>query len=185
MERVTAQRVAGLHLRGRHVRVVWPDPAGDRAPAMLVLLPGVTGELAERLRRRAGVVVLSPSWRNAPLDDAAATLDWAAEHGAEIGGDTQRLAVAGAGAGATLAATLALRARDLRWPALARQVLIHPGRETSLLGPLAGVAPATVLTSPRGDGGRLYAARLLRAGVEVEALDSHGDLADSLRRALR
>jgi len=178
------RRVAGLRLRHGRVCVSWP--AGD-CPALLVLVPGVSDELAAHLCGCAGLVVLAPAWGGAPLRDATATLDWAAQHGAELGADPGRLAVAGAGAGAALATTLALRARDRGWPRLARQIVIDPERTavgaatiTYPEGParLAGVAPATVV------GGHDYAARLRNAGVEVEELDECPELAPALRRAL-
>jgi acetyl esterase/lipase len=189
------RRVAGLRLRHARVRVMWPD--GDR-PALLVLVPGASDELAAHLCARAGLLVLAPAWGGAPLRDATATLDWAAQHGAELGADAGRLAVAGAGAGAALAATLALRAGDRGWPRLARQVLIDPashgvsaisgmpaidpsgatpdGAPNGSAARMAGVAPATVV------GGRDCAARLRWAGVEVEELDACADLAPALRR---
>jgi acetyl esterase/lipase len=168
------RRVADLRLRHARVRVLWP--AGDR-PALLVLVAGVSDELAADLCSRAGLVVLAPAWSGAPLRDATATLDWAAEHGAELGADTGRLAVAGARAGAAAAATLALCARDRGWPRLARQILIGPETPASPHD-LAGVAPATVVC------GRDWAARLRRAGIGVDELDRIAELAPALRRAL-
>jgi alpha/beta hydrolase fold len=162
------RRVADLRLRHARVRVLWPD--GDD-PALLVLVAGVDDELAADLCSRAGLVVLAPAW------GAPATLDWAARHGAELGADAGRLAVAGAGAGAAEAATLALRARDLGWPRLARQILIEPAT-TAPQTRAAGVAPATVVA------GRTWAALLRRAGVEVEELDDRAQLAPALRRSL-
>ena len=51
---------------------------------------------------------------------------WAAEHVAELGGDADRLAVAGDSAGGNLAAVVAQRARDAGGPPLAAQLLIYP-----------------------------------------------------------
>jgi hypothetical protein len=197
------RRVADLRLRHARVRVLWPD--GDD-PALLVLVAGVGDELAAHLCSRAGLVVLAPAW------GAPATLDWAARHGAELGADTGRLAVAAAGAGAAEAATLALRAHDLGWPKLARQILIEPegpapGRATTALGPATtalgpattALGPATTALGPATTApqtgaagvapatvvaGRDWAALLRRAGVEVEELDERAQLAPALRRSL-
>jgi acetyl esterase len=150
-------------------------------------------------------VVVSVILRTAPREpspaafhDAVAALEWAADHGSELDADPSRLLVAGEGTGAAVAGAMAMHARDNWWPGIARQILIHP-----VLGawhpsvpyvsalhsaPVAGVAPATIVASaaPR-DGGRVYAARLRGAGVEVDELrhaDPGAALAD-LARALR
>lgn len=187
------RRLADLRLRGAgqsvRARVAWPDHvSGGGLPGLLVFpsAPSLESlERADELCARAGVVVLSPDDR---FGAAAATLEWAGEHAAELDADSGRLAVAGG----ALAAALALRARDRGWPALARQVLIHPGLEPRSEPPsrFSGVAPATVVTAGRSDGDRRYVARLRQAGVEVEALRAEdpervlGDVARSLRRAL-
>jgi acetyl esterase len=181
-------RVADLQLRGSdgplRARVCWPLRGHDGRPgALLVFLrdAGAThGSVdgAEAFCRglcaRTGVVVLSAS---AAFDDAAATLEWAADHAAELDADPRRLIVAGERAAGALAAALALHARDHAWPALIRQVLIHPDLEAGgsplRAESVAGVAPATIVTAgngPRGDGASLYAARLRAAGVAVEEL---------------
>ena len=98
--------------------------------------------------------------------------------------------MAGEGEGGALAAALALHARDRGWPTIARQVLIRPELAALRAASLAGVAPATVLTTAAADDGRHYAARLRAAGVEVEELQHEGGprermlafLARSLRR---
>ncbi|MBP1822947.1 alpha/beta hydrolase fold domain-containing protein [Mycobacterium sp. OAE908] len=85
------------------------------------------------LARRVGALVVSPDYRLAPehpfpaaTDDAAAALRWAADHISEVGGDPERIAVAGESAGANLAAVAALRARDEGGPSLRAQVLVTP-----------------------------------------------------------
>jgi len=52
-------------------------------------------------------------------------LEWVADHGEELGGDPQRLLVAGAGPGAELAAALVIHARDHGWPPIEGQVLLR------------------------------------------------------------
>jgi len=209
--------VADVQLRGRAgplaTRVHWPPrTTPPPRPALLVFLPGAGAEPGARalddadalccsLCRHAGVVVLAVSPRPASAGVAAAALEdgitataWAADHAGELGADPRRLAVAGEGRGAGVAAAVALHARDAGWPALTRQVLIRPDMGAAPIPgpsagpdplalrrderPLAGVAPATVIVAgdggPHPDGGRRYAARLRHAGVEVEVLRDDG-----------
>lgn len=161
------EREANLRLRGVRARVRWPD-AGDR-PGLVVLV--ADAEHVAEACTRAGAVVLAASC--ATLRDAAAALEWAADHAGELGADPRRLAVAGG----EVAAALAVHARDQGWPPLARQVLIGPDLDGPA-GSLAGVAPATVI-----DAGA-YAARLRDAGVEVEEPRGEDELAATLTRAL-
>jgi acetyl esterase/lipase len=202
-------RTAELRLRGRtgtlDAEVAWPAPA-DRPPALLVFFPDPGQDargLCRALCRLAGVVVLSAAPRAAPdepaataFEDAAAVLGWAADHAAELDADPERLIVGGEGAGAALAAAVTLHARDEWWPAIARQLLIHPElgawrasvpyASSLRTAPLAGAAPATVVSGgARGDGGRTLAARLREAGVDVEELPHDAALPASVARALR
>jgi acetyl esterase/lipase len=62
----------------------------------------------------------------APLDDCYAGLVWAARNADELGIDPDRIAIAGASAGAGLAAGLAIRARDRGEVTPAFQLLIYP-----------------------------------------------------------
>lgn len=101
---------------------------------------GVFGDLdtehpwAARIADFSGAVVISVGYRLAPehpfpaaLNDAYAVLTWAAEHAAELGTDPERIAVGGHSAGANIAASVALRARDERGPAIRFQLLNQPG----------------------------------------------------------
>jgi acetyl esterase len=81
----------------------------------------------------AGAVVVSAGYRLAPehkypaaLDDCYAALCWTAGSAVELGIDPARLAVAGRSAGGTLAAAVALAARDRGGPPLAFQLLLIP-----------------------------------------------------------
>ncbi|MEU7044752.1 alpha/beta hydrolase [Streptomyces varsoviensis] len=92
-----------------------------------------------RYAAEAEAVVVSVDYRMAPehpfpaaADDAYAALVWVAEHAAEIGGDPERVAVAGGSAGGNIAATTALRARDLAGPKVVFQALTYPGLDANL-----------------------------------------------------
>jgi len=85
------------------------------------------------LAHETGAVVVSVDYRLAPehpypaaFDDSWAVLEHVARHGAELGIDSTRLAVAGDSAGGNLAAVLALAARDRGGPALCAQAAIYP-----------------------------------------------------------
>jgi acetyl esterase len=85
------------------------------------------------LCHRTAAVVVSVDYRLAPehrfpaaLDDCDAATAWVAEHGSLLGGDPERLGVAGDSAGGNLAAAVALRARDRGGPALRAQALVYP-----------------------------------------------------------
>ena len=129
-----------------------PGPAGDiparlwaptDAPCLPVLLylhggGFVVGgidtceAMCRRIAAQSGAAVVAVDYRLAPehrfpaaLDDSFAALQWLAAHGASMGLDPTRLAVGGDSAGGTLAASVALMARDHSLP-LALQVLFYP-----------------------------------------------------------
>jgi acetyl esterase/lipase len=73
---------------------------------------------------------LAPEYRfPAPLDDCYTAAAWVADHGAEIGADSERLAVCGESAGGNLAAAVTLRARAHGGPKIAYQALICPATD--------------------------------------------------------
>jgi acetyl esterase len=85
------------------------------------------------LANRSHCAVLSVNYRLAPehkypaaVEDAYAALQWASRHGDEYGWDGQRLAVMGDSAGGTLAAVVALQARDNNGPRIQLQVMVYP-----------------------------------------------------------
>ncbi|MFI9169276.1 alpha/beta hydrolase [Streptomyces lincolnensis] len=92
---------------------------------------GVDGPLA--WARELGAVVVSVEYRLAPeqpypagIEDVYAGLVWTAEHAKEIGGDPERIVLAGASAGGGLSAALALLTRDRGGPRPIGQLLMCP-----------------------------------------------------------
>ena len=91
---------------------------------------------------RCECIVVSVAYRLAPEnkypaapEDAYAATKWAAEHGGEIGGDSQRIAVGGDGVVGNLAAVVTLMARERGTPRLVFQVLIYPSLDFSTVRP--------------------------------------------------
>lgn len=93
-----------------------------------------------RLAAHLSAVVVSVEYRLAPedpypagLDDCYSVLDHVAT-GSAAGYPTGPLIVAGASAGAGLAAALALRARDWNGPAIHAQILLYPFLDATMSG---------------------------------------------------
>ena len=89
--------------------------------------------LARGLARHSGCAVLSIDYRLAPehpfpagLQDCRAALLWMRDHGASLGLDGSRIAVAGDSAGGNLAAALCLLMRDEAPKLIRHQTLIYP-----------------------------------------------------------
>lgn len=89
--------------------------------------------LCRQIAHRSGAAVVSLDYRLAPehrfpaaVDDCWHALQWLAHEAGRLGLDGSHLAVGGDSAGGTLAAVVALMARDAGLP-LALQVLITPG----------------------------------------------------------
>jgi acetyl esterase len=124
------------------IRVYTPNgPRGGLLPAIVYFHGGgfVAGDLethdgtARYLCRHVNAIVIAVDYRRPPeqkfpaaVDDAFAAVEWAAEHGARLGGDPKRLAVAGDSAGGNLATVVCLLARDRGAPAIAYQALFYP-----------------------------------------------------------
>jgi acetyl esterase len=88
------------------------------------------------LANSSGWMVMSVDYRLAPenpfpaaVEDAFAAVKWAAEHGAEIGADPARIAVAGDSAGGNLSAVVCQLARAAGGPTIALQALIYPATD--------------------------------------------------------
>ncbi|MEU0074947.1 alpha/beta hydrolase [Streptomyces sp. NPDC006332] len=83
--------------------------------------------------RELNAVVVSVEYRlapehphPAPVEDVYAGLSWTADHAREIGGDSERIVIAGVSAGGGLAAALTLLLRDRKGPRPVGQLLMGP-----------------------------------------------------------
>lgn len=99
----------------------------------------MTDQPCRLLAKAAGCVVVSVEYRLAPEhkfpaapEDCYAATRWVAENAASIGADPGRIAVGGTSAGATLAAVVAMLARDRGGPRIAYQLLVYPATTASL-----------------------------------------------------
>lgn len=95
--------------------------------------------LARALAAGSAATVVSVDYRLAPehpapaqFDDAFAATAWVADHAESLGVDSARLAVAGDSAGGSLAAAVALAARDRGRPSICAQVLMYPGLDRDM-----------------------------------------------------
>lgn len=99
----------------------------------------VTGDLESHdalcrlLAARSGLAVLAVDYRLSPeavwpaaLEDVETAVGWLAAHAEELGVRADRLAVLGDSAGGTIAAAVAMRARDRGGSPYALQVLVYP-----------------------------------------------------------
>jgi acetyl esterase len=110
--------------------------------------------LARELASASGAVVVAVDYRLAPesappaqFDDAYAAAEWVSRSADELGVDPGRMAVVGDSAGGSLAAAVALAARDRSGPAICAQVLLYPGLDRDMTAPSIGLlADAPMLT---------------------------------------
>ena len=141
---VAVGRVADVEAPGPRgpipIRVYTPEGADGPRPLFVYYHGGgyVCGSrhsydaVCRMLARESGCVVASVDYRlapefpaPAPFEDAYAALEWLAAHAAEIGANSERIAIGGDSAGGGLAASIALKARDAGGPAIAHQLLVY------------------------------------------------------------
>jgi acetyl esterase len=98
--------------------------------------------LALGIAAASAAVVVAVEYRLAPespppaqFEDAYAATAWVATHAAELGIDTNRLGVVGDSAGGSLAAAVALAARERGAPNLCVQALLYPGLDRDMTAP--------------------------------------------------
>jgi acetyl esterase len=89
--------------------------------------------VCRQIATEAGIVVVAVDYRLAPehkfpaaVDDAIAATAWVAANAEKLGIDADRLLVGGDSAGGTLAAVVAIHARDHGGPRIRGQILVYP-----------------------------------------------------------
>ena len=123
-------------------------PTTDPCAPVLIYLHGgglVMGSnhsfepLARELAHASGAAVVAVDYRLAPespppaqFDDAYAATEWIATQADTLGLDPRRLAVVGDSAGGSLAAAVALAARDRGGPRICAQALLYPGLDRDM-----------------------------------------------------
>ncbi|MDT7536539.1 MAG: acetyl esterase [Actinomycetota bacterium] len=125
------------------IRIYRPDVDGT-VPTVVFFHGGgfVIGDLdthddhARLICHDVEAVVVSVDYRLAPehpfpagFEDCFAATTWVADHVSDLGGDAERIAVAGDSAGGNLSAAVALTATREGGPKLAAQLLIYPGSD--------------------------------------------------------
>jgi acetyl esterase len=126
--------------------VVKPEKETGRLPVLLFIHGGVwiAGDFENHKRLVRDLVVGSGAAavfvEYTPVPDASfptqveqnyAAAKWVAEHGAEIGLDGSRIAVAGNSVGGDMSAALTLMAKDRGGPSIRLQVLLIPATDTN------------------------------------------------------
>lgn len=141
------------------IRIYRPTKPAGPLPATLWLhgggwaLGGIALDdlMCRQFAKDTHCVVVAIEYRLAPEhpfpaahDDCFATLEWLQANAAELDLDAARIGVAGASAGANLAAGVALRARDEGAPAIAFQMLLYPALDDRNRQPADAAHPDTL-----------------------------------------
>ena len=128
-------------------RVYAPHDSGPRRPILAYFHGGgwVQGDLethhglCARLALHADIVVVAIDYRLAPehkfpaaVEDCYAAYRWLGRRGRDLGGDPERVAVAGDSAGGNLSAVVSQLAASAEVPLPSCQVLIYPAVDFSL-----------------------------------------------------
>lgn len=89
--------------------------------------------LVRELAAGSGSVVVFPEYSLSPehkyptaIEEIYAVVQWAAEHGGELGADPARLTVAGDSVGGNMTAAVTLMAKERGGPKIAKQLLFYP-----------------------------------------------------------
>ncbi|UFH57764.1 alpha/beta hydrolase [Spirosoma sp. KNUC1025] len=124
-----------------NIHIVKPEQSQDGAPVFLFIHGGgwVLGDypthrrIVRDLVVNSGAVAVFPDYTPSPeaqyptaINEIYATLQWVAEHGAEIGVDGSNLAVVGNSVGGNMSAVMTLMAKHNNGPKLKLQVLLWP-----------------------------------------------------------
>jgi acetyl esterase/lipase len=141
---------------------IYRPTSDSRAPVLVYLHGGglVMGSnrsfepLARALASASAATVVAVDYRLAPespppaqFDDAYAATEWVSRNADWLGVDAGRLVAIGDSAGGSLAAAVALAARDRDGPAICAQVLLYPGLDRDMRAPsIALLADAPMLS---------------------------------------
>ena len=129
-------------------RVYMPEVDGGAPLPVVVYFHGGGWVLADKdvydggargICKESGAIVISVDYRRAPeykfpaaWDDALAAYEWTVAHAASLGGDPERIALAGESAGGNLALATAIAARDSGLVQPVHVLAVYPVTQTSL-----------------------------------------------------